>query len=313
MQEPRLWSLLLFYAFCSFTYSLLCGLLGRAYHPLSAFQVYAIAIPFWYFLLLILHRLTSPSQSIRMWPPTKKEVLSGVAATIILTSETLALLSPSSIVAIVAGKGGCLAFPDPLDRRPWYKKMRLAFVAFTATLLASLQKPWHALALPLILACFYVVGQRLKLRSVRLAKGDPAASSGFFGAGQIVVISTTLTLALLFHQFKPAADFGDLRLWFIALGSLGCGLLGLRLVLHRTPEGVVFPAYRAASLFCALGASAARGEALHWSGWAAVALAAGVVLWASAEGFLRRCGRWLKITWWLAMSELGGARRALAS
>ena len=46
-----------------------------------------------------------------------------------------------------------------------------------------------------------------------------------------------------------------------------------------------------------LGASAARGEALHWSGWAAVALALGVVLWASAEGFLRACGRWLVVAW----------------
>ena len=78
---------------------------------------------------------------------------------------------------------------------------------------------------------------------------------------------------------------------------MACGLLGLRIKLHRTPEGVVFP-----RLSCRVSVLRARGlccarEALHWSGWAAVALALGVVLWASAEGFLRACGRWLVVAW----------------
>ena len=48
---------------------------------------------------------------------------------------------------------------------------------------------------------------------------------------------------------------------------MACGLLGLRIKLHRTPEGVVFPAYRAASLCCALGPLLrAGGPSLVWLG-----------------------------------------------
>ena len=57
----------------------------------------------------------------RLWPPTKREALQAFAAVLVLTAETLALLMPASVVAIVAGKGGCLAFPDPTDPRPWHK------------------------------------------------------------------------------------------------------------------------------------------------------------------------------------------------
>ena len=52
----------------------------------------------------------------------------------------------------------------------------------------------------------------------------------------------------------------DWRLWVLGLASLCAGLLGTRIILHRTRQGVVFPAYRATSLLCALGAGAARGE-----------------------------------------------------
>jgi hypothetical protein len=94
---------------------------------------------------------------------------------------------------------------------------------------------------------------------------------------------------------------------------LGCGLIGLRIMLHATRQSVAFPAYRAASLCCALCASAARGEPLHWSGWAAVAIALSVVLWASGEALLRRFGRWLRVAFGLALIELGAARRELAN
>jgi len=297
MREPALWSLLLCYAVASFTYSALCG--GSRSPPLAAYQVYALAMPVWFALGLALYRLRGPLP--RLWPPTKREALQAFAAVLVLTAETLALLMPASVVAIVAGKGGCLVFPDPTDPRPWHKKLRLAGLAFLAVVLASLHKPLRVLWLPLLLAILYIIGHRLALRAVRMAKVDRDIS-GFFGAAQVLVIGGALALAAVFHGVAPSAPIGDVRLWVVAAASMACGLLGLRIKLHRTPEGIVFPAYRAASLCCALGASAARGEALHWSGWAAVALALGIVLWASAEGFLCRCARWLRVTWAVAVS-----------
>ena len=80
----------------------------------------------------------------------------------------------------------------------------------------------------------------------------------------------------------PPAPLGDWRLWVVGGASLCAGLLGCRLMLHRTPQSVVYPAHRAMSLVCSLGASAARGETLHWSGWAAVAIGLCVVLYAAA-------------------------------
>ena len=302
MREPALWSLLLCYAVASFAYSALCG--GSHYPPLAAYQVYALAMPVWFVLGLSLYRLRSPLP--RMWPPTRREALQAFSSVLILTAETLALLMPASIVAIVAGKGGCLAFPDPTDPRPLWQKLRLAGVAMLAVVLASLHKPVRVLWLPLLLAVLYIIGNRLSLRAVRMAKVDREIS-GFFGAAQATVIGGALALAAVFHTVSPAAPIGDARLWLVTAASMGCGLLGLRIKLHRTPESVVFPAYRAASLCCALGASAARGEALHWSGWAAVALALGVVLWASAEGFLRACGRWLVVAWTVLLERCEGA------
>ncbi len=309
MREPALWSLLLCYAVASFAYSALCG--GSKYPPLAAYQVYALAMPVWfavgltvYKLGLLLSQRLNPDASAdlpRMWPPTKREALQAFAAVLVLTAETLALLMPASVVAIVAGKGGCLAFPDPTDPRPWHKKLRLAGLAFLAVVLASLHKPFRLLWLPILLAILYIIGHRLALRAVRMAKVDRDIT-GFFGAAQVLVIGGALALAAVFHGAAPSAPVGDVRLWVVAAASMACGLLGLRIKLHRTPEGIVFPAYRAASLCCALGASAARGETLHWSGWAAVALALGIVLWASAEGVLRRCARWLRVTWAVAVS-----------
>lgn len=311
VREPALWSLLLGYAICSFTFSLLCGLLGRTAHPLGAYQVYALAMPVWFLAGCALYRLRAPLP--RMWPPTKAESLSAVAAVVILTSETLALLLPSSLVAIVAGKMGCLLLPDPTDARPWHRRLRLAGVAAVAVALASVGKPLRLLLAPLLLAAAYIVGNELKLRATRWAKNEREAKGGFFGAGQVLVLLLALSVSGFAGRFAPSAPIGNAMLWLVALASLGCGLFGLRIVLHRTRQAVAFPAYRAASLCCALCASAARGEALHWSGWLAVVLALGVVLWASGEALLRRCWRWLSAAWWLAMAELEVARRELAS
>lgn len=313
MRETPLFALLLCYAACAFTYSLLCGSMRAS--PLAAFQVYAVGIPIWYCVgaaIYVAHATRKARPLPRFWPPTRQEALAAFSSTLMLTSETLMLLMPQSIFAVIAGKAGCLAFPDPTDKRPLGKRLRLAAVVIVAVILAAVGRHVALLALPILLACLYVVGQRLKLRAVRLAKDDDAAKPGFFAAGQVLVIALTLCVAVVFHQASEAKlDFGDARLWLVALASLGAGLLGLRITLQRTAESVVFPAYRACSLLCALGATAARGEALHWSGWLAVALALGVVLWASGEAPLRRCWAWLRVAFGVAMMELGAGRPAL--
>jgi len=305
MNEPRVGFLLLGYALCSFTYAKLCGLAGGAHHPLGAFQVYALAIPLWYALGCFVYRLRAPLP--RMWPPTRAELLSAAASTLVLTSETLALLMPSSLVAVVAGKGGCLLFPDPLDRRPLRQRLALSAAVFAAVLLAALHKPLRWLPIPLLLACTYVLGQRLKLRAVRMAKGDRGLKPGFFGAGQVAVMGLTLCLAAA-GSFAPAAPLADWRLWLVALASMGCGLFGLRLVLHGTRESVVYPAYRGASLLCALAAS--KGP-LGWSGWLAFSIALCAVLEASCG--LRRIGRWLALGALVVAAEFEAARRELAN
>ena len=292
MREPALWSLLLCYAVASFAYSALCG--GSKYPPLAAYQVYALAMPVWFALGLALYRLRGPLP--RLWPPTKREALQAFAAVLVLTAETLALLMPASVVAIVAGKGGCLAFPDPTDPRPWHKKLRLAGLAFLAVVLASLHKPLRLLWLPLLLAILYIIGHRLALRAVRMAKVDRDIS-GFFGAAQVLVIGGALALAAVFHGAAPSAP--DWR-----CSAVGCcsSIHGLRASGPANQVASHTRGRRVPRLSCRVSVLRAGGlcrarEALHWSGWAAVALALGIVLWASAEGFLRACGRWLVVAW----------------
>ena len=115
MREPSVALLLACYAVASFTFSYSAALLGRAYHPLGAYQSYAACVLVW---LLIGFAITRPK---RLWPPTKAESLSAVASVLILTAESIALMLPASIVAVVAGKAGCLAIPDRADPRPWHK------------------------------------------------------------------------------------------------------------------------------------------------------------------------------------------------
>lgn len=276
MREPSVALLLACYAVASFTFSYSAALLGRAYHPLGAYQSYAACVLAW---LLVGFAVTRPK---RLWPPTKAESLSAVASVMILTAESIALMLPASIVAVVAGKAGCLAIPDRDDPRPWYRKYALAALAACAVVLASVHKPLRILVAPLALAAVYVAGNAIKLKAVRTAKSAHEAKPGFLSAGQLVVCGLTLALSSAFSRFAPPAPLTDWHLWVVGGASLATGLLGCRLMLHKSPQSVVYPAHRAASLVCSLGASAARGEALHWSGWAAVAIGLGVVLWAAA-------------------------------
>ena len=276
MREPSVALLLACYAVASFTFSYSAALLGRAYHPLGAYQSYAACVLAW---LLIGFAITRPK---RLWPPTKAESLSAVASVMILTAESIALMLPASIVAVVAGKAGCLAIPDRDDPRPWHRKYALAALAACAVVLASVHKPLRILVAPLALAALYVAGNAIKLKAIRTAKESHEAKPGFLSAGQLVVCGLTLALSSAFSRFVPPAPLTDWHIWVVGGASLAAGLLGCRLMLHKTPQSVVYPAHRAASLVCSLGASAARGEALHWSGWAAVAIGLGVVLWAAA-------------------------------
>lgn len=276
MREPSVALLLACYAAASFTFSYSTALLGRAYHPLGAYQSYAACVLVW---LLVGFAVIKPK---RLWPPTKAESLSALASVMILTSETIALMLPASVVAVVAGKAGCLAIPDRDDPRPWHRKYALAALVACAVVLASVHKPLRVLLAPLALAAVYVAGNAIKLRAVRVAKRDHEAKPGFLSAGQLVVCGLTLALSSAFSRFAPPAPLGDWRIWVVGGASLAAGLLGCRLMLHKSPQSVVYPAHRAASLVCSLGASAARGEALHWSGWAAVAIGLCVVLWAAA-------------------------------
>ena len=255
MREPHLAVLLVCYAFASFCYSALCGHLGRSAHPLGAYQVYAVACGVWFAIGCVVFR---PQ---RLWPPTKKESLSAVAGVTILTSETLALLMPSSLLTVIAGKAGCLLLPDKTDTRPLWQRWGLAGLTILAVVLASLGKPLRVMLLPLCLATLYTAGHALNLHAVKMAKGGAhSEKTGFIAAKQVLVVLLTLALSSGFSHFQPSAPMTDWRLWVLGLASLCAGLLGTRIILHRTRQGVVFPAYRATSLLCALGAGAARGE-----------------------------------------------------
>lgn len=312
MQEPTVGFLLFCYAIASFTFSLLCGMLGKSSHPLGAYQVYALAMPVWFAVGVGLYGLIK-KQVPRLWPPTMAETRAAFASVLILTAETLALLMPQSLIAIVAGKGGCLLLPDPTDHRPIHRKLVLASVVILAVFLASLNKSWRLLPIPLLLAALYMFGFHLKNGAVRMAKDETQSKTGFIAAGQVVVLGLVLTLSGFFGRVTHSAPLSDYRLWLVAAASFACGVIGTRLMLHKTKQAIVFPAYRAMSLCCALGASAARGERLYLSGWLAVALALGVVLWASSEPLLRRLGARLISLFWRAVLGLELARQELAA
>ncbi len=295
-KETSLGLLLLCYAPVTFCYAFLCGVLGQAYDPLGTYEVYAVGCFFAFLLSAAIYR---PK---RFWPPTTEESLAALSSTVILTSSTFSLLLPQSLVAVVASKSGALLlpslkhfwqFPKHLTLEFFRKHLALPSLAVVAVLFSAWRKPLQVMLLPLSLALVYVLGYSLKLYAVRLAKGSSNAKRAeFLIAEQLVVAVVTLAIAALLHQYRlvfpdsrPSATVLDWRLWAVAFASYGGGFIGTLLVLHSTPQTVVFPAYRAASLLCALGASAARGELQwswrFWSDFAAIGTALIVVLWAS--------------------------------
>lgn len=265
--EPPLWLLLVLYAAASFTFSYLCGKSGTRYNPLAAYQTYAVAYLGWFLVGCVVVRPR------RLWPPTRDESLSAFSSGMILTSETLSLMLPGSLTSIIAGKAGCLLLPDPTDKRPFRQRATLSVITFLAIILASIGKPLRVAIIPLALACLYVAGYQLKLKSCRPAKDNPEAKPGYLSAGQALVLLICLSLSSLFGRFVPPAPLLEWRLWLIAGASLLCGLIGVRMLVHRARQGVVFPAYRSMSLCCALAAGWARGEHLQWSGVVAILLA----------------------------------------
>ncbi len=301
MKETPLGLLLVLYVPTTFSYAFLCGVLGKSYDPLSTYGVYAVGCFVAFLLSAAIYR---PK---RFWPPTTEESLAAVSSTVILTSATLSLLMPQSLVAVVASKSGALLLPSLKDFRRFFcswrtpqsafrifgQRLLLPSLAVLAVILSAWSKPLQVMLLPLCLAIVYVLGYALKLYAVRLAKGkEQATRTEFLIAEQLVVATCTLAIAAFFHQYRlifpdprPPATVLDWRLWLVAFASYGGGFVGTLLVLHSTPQTVVFPTYRAASLLCALGASAARGELKwrwsYWSDWAAIATALVVVLWAS--------------------------------
>lgn len=311
-KETPLSLLLACYIPVTFCYSLLCGSLGQTYDPLETFQMYAVGCFFAFCCSVLVYR---PK---RLWPPTTQESLAAVASVVILTSATFSLLLPQSLIAVVASKSGALLLPSlpyygrlpsllfksPREALPFFRKhLLLPSLAVIAVLFASWHKPLQLLWVPLGLAVVYVVGYALKLYAVRLAKGGKAhLRIEFLMAEQLTVAVLTLALATLIHQYRllhpdtqlrTAVTTMDWRLWLVAFSSYGAGLIGTLLVLHSKPHTVIFPAYRAASLLCALGAAAVRGELKlewhYWRDWTAIALALIVVLWASgAFAFLMR-------------------------
>ena len=266
MHEVRLGLLLLLYCVVSFSYYSLCILVGRAHHPLGAYQVYALgcAVAFGFLCLAWRPR--------RLWPPTRAEGLAALSSILILTSATLSLLLPESLVAILAGKGGCLVLVGRRDR--W----RQTLLGLVPVLLASWDKPLRVLWVPLGLAGVYVAGYALKLRALDQARQEPQdLKHDFLAAEQLVVALGTLAVAGLMGHVARPAPLSDWRLWGISLASLGTGLVGTRLMLHATARDVTFTVYRMASLVCALAAKVAHGDQIHPTGWAAVLLACGVI------------------------------------
>lgn len=327
--ETPLGLLLAAYIPCTFCYALLCGILGPKYDPLGVFQVYAVGC-FVAFLCSV--AVCRPS---RLWPPTREESLAALSSNIILTSATFSLLLPQSLIAVVASKSGALLLPSlqhfrQFPRLLWQtpqlapaffrQYLALPSLAVVAVLLSAWHKPFRLMLLPLGLAVVYVLGYALKLRAVKLAKGaSNSKRTEFLLAEQLVVAVVTLAIAALIHQYRlvlpdlqhrPPATVLDWRLWAVAFASYGGGFIGTLLVLHSTRQSVIFPAYRAASLLCALGASAIRGELKwrwsNWSDWAAIIVALVVVLWASgafsfARNHVARClvsiEIWVIVNW----------------
>ena len=163
---PLFVHLALYFA-CSAAYAFTCGLLGRSYGPLAAYQTYTLACSVALVLALAGGRLTGLWEWRKLWPPSMAASKAALASVMILTASTLALLSPSSLLAIVAGKAGRLAL---VARVSPPSALVLPLLGMIAAVLAAWTKPPIAAVLPLALAGLYVAGYWVKLRAVAEAK-----------------------------------------------------------------------------------------------------------------------------------------------
>lgn len=293
-------ALLSAYFVAALCYSILCGMLGKSYHPLSAYLIYALALTPGLITALVAGRLTQLWQWQRVWPPNRDETLAAVSSTIILTASTLMLLSPQSLIAVFLSQAGCLLL---VARFSSPSSMLIAGISMVAVGLSILHKPFLVLVLPIGLGLLKMFGYGIKIGSVNAAKGPTESGKtkhnpdDFLAAEQVLISVLALAVAGVFGivalqlNITPPTKQGsfllDWRLWAMSASSLGMGLLGTRIMLRGTREttSYSFPAYRMMSLLAALGAAWVRGEirfqAEYWANWTAALLACITIVLAS--------------------------------
>ena len=316
-----LFALLALYFVCALSYSLICGLLGRSYSPLAAFQVYSLALAPALVASMLVGRATGVWRWRRAWPPTAPETRAAAASVVILTASTLMYLSAQSLVAVLVAQAGCLLLVVRWDRP---HTIALCVTSFAAVTFSVAGKPqslsWTGFVIPVALGIAKTAGYYLKIGSVESAKSGEGASQAsvtagqvsvatarsndrivspddFLAAEQVLVSILALVVGALASHHSPPAPLVDWRLWAVAAASLGMGLFGTRIMLRREELGVTFPAYRMASLVAAFGAALSRGElrwdGAHWPSWIACLLACGVVACvALPESQRTRIGAW---------------------
>ena len=293
-------ALLSAYFVAALCYSILCGMLGKSYHPLSAYLIYALALTPGLITALVAGRLTQLWQWRRVWPPNRDETLAAVSSTIILTASTLMFLSPQSLIAVFLSQAGCLLL---VARFSSPSSMLVAGISMVAVGLSVLHKPFLVAALPIGLGLLKMLGYGIKIGSVNAAKGPTESGKtkhspdDFLAAEQVLISVLALAVAGVFGivalqlNITPPTKQGPFllywRLWAMSAASLGMGLFSTRIMLRGTREttSYSFPAYRMMSLLAALGAAWVRGElrfqAEYWANWTAALLACITIVLAS--------------------------------
>ena len=296
-------ALLLAYFVSALCYSILCGMLGKSYHPAVAYMVYALALTPGLGVALIVGRFTQLWQWRRLWPPNRDETRAAIASTIILTASTLMFLSPQSLIAVFLSQAGCLLL---VARFSSPSSVALAGISMVAVVLSIVHKPILVAALPIGLGMIKLLGYAIKIRSVNSSKspggggsspGSPTARANpddFLAAEQVLISVLALAVAGVFGVASlqlgvtaHGAFLLDWRLWAMSASSLGMGLLGTRILQRGSREttSFTFPAYRMMSVLAALGAAWTRGELRfqveHWTNWTAALLACITIVLAS--------------------------------
>jgi hypothetical protein len=260
------------YFLASLVFSLLCGAVGRSFHPLAAFQVYALGCACCLVLALLGGRLLGVWRWRRLFPPTAAEAITAASSVLILTASTLAMLAPASLTSAVVMRAGALLLVAS-RRALLLPLLAAAAAALSACSLHALE----AAPVPLGLAAVYVAGYWLKLYATR---GAPAAAD-FLAAEQVVVGLLCLAVGGLFSHVTAPAPLADPRLWGVAAASTAAGLLGTRLLLRAEPASITFSAYKSTGLLAAAAATLARGERLGPGSWVAFGLALVVIFLAA--------------------------------